>query len=424
MKKQIMMLILMIGLVTAHAVVEWDEAGVSVFTGNNSVLEESSVITSDGNCVIFWTESRAGFRSLLAQKIDENGNKLWQAEGVQLAIADDYFSDFRAISNQDNEVYLAYLINQKSDSNNKMFLQKLAADGEKSWGEDGKEINGDYQITNPSLLLHLDGDLTVSWGKPDYYHKLSATRVHPTGVVADGWGEDFSETSDLGINLMNCGTGYTTHYQIALTEEDGIFVSGIYDGDIYLQKVTSEGTRLFGNLGTFLVATGSLYDNEIKIQKSSDAYYLVWEADSNHLNLIKLSADGEFLWDDAISFAPNISSFNFLINSNEELIFALNYSGDEVTCLKLSNSGELIWENQQFEDIGQAKLLEMSLLEDDEILLSYTKEVEYPLKGYYLQKISDDGELLFAEEGLEIKQVNYRTASVKAIINNYAGKIF
>ncbi|MFO7896572.1 MAG: FlgD immunoglobulin-like domain containing protein, partial [Candidatus Cloacimonadales bacterium] len=106
------------------------------------------------------------------------------------------------------------------------------------------------------------------------------------------------------------------------------------------------------------------------------------------------------------------------------LIFALNYSGDEVTCLKLSNSGELIWENQQIEDIEQAKLLEMSLLEDDEILLSYAKEVEYPLNGYYLQKISDDGELLFAEEGLEIKQVNYHTASVQAIINNYAGKIF
>jgi hypothetical protein len=279
----------------------WGTPGVIVSADPDGANSPRVAATSDGNVVVAWS---AGDGSLVAQKVDPDGNPLWGTTGAVFTPPSGFFliADLRA---SDAGSAIVSWSAQMSFSDRELWTQKLAAlDGAPLWGVQPVKVfdgsGGAMQLGYfPDFIDDGDGGAVFVW----YTVSLNGS-VHAQHILADG-GAAFAQN---GVDLTTDTT--RTHTEPA----------GAYDaasGDIYAiwrvadastqtqigldsQRIDQGGARMWGNHGLVLVPQGGTDRSQVQAVAFDGGALFSWASDDYPqpmpITVTRLDASGAAVW--------------------------------------------------------------------------------------------------------------------------------
>ena len=87
--------------------------------------------------IFVWSDTRNGGRDVYAQKVDSDGNSLWDVEGTVVVSTPGRQEDPIAVSDGAGGVYVIWTDYQFEPEDGDVFAQRVLWDGTLAWNEDG-----------------------------------------------------------------------------------------------------------------------------------------------------------------------------------------------------------------------------------------------------------------------------------------------
>jgi hypothetical protein len=179
---------------------------------------------------------------------------------------------------------------------------------------------------------------------------LQSTNLLAQEIVSENW---------YGGNYRDEG------YDAVQMDDGGFLITGIYQesyyNDIYLIRTNSNGDTLWTK-----TYGGGSWDNGRSIISTYDNMYLVagrtfssGSTSSGDGYLIKIDADGNFVWDETYGSSDKDGSFNVIQTSDSCYVFTGQYDYSDLWVLKTDSAGVEIWSKTYGVEIGY-KLIETS----------------------------------------------------------------
>ena len=238
------------------------------------------------------------------------GNAQWSddpAENNRITPLGTEIYDFDLKTSSDGTSFINF--NRPVDGNVATFLQIVDINGNKMFSDDGMMISNERTLswTQTNQLMFVDDDGNAIISVPDCRHSagedLSYTlyKVSPTGEML--WGAD-------GIDLCD-GIAYELLASMKIIQlEEGNYVCAwsVYQGNdayIQLQKISKEGTLLWGN--TVKIYEPSVTNEYPYLANAGDNQLIVAYSKSTgsfgNRNLMarKIDADGSNVWTNDLS---------------------------------------------------------------------------------------------------------------------------
>jgi len=227
-------------------IVQWGQTGIAVTASTTNVLDK--IITTDGNggIIVIWIEEQVAgsyTSKVYAQRIDNTGNKIWGANGIEInsVVADYELADLIKDSNGN------YIYTYCNVDNGQVVAQKLTSNGALQWGSGVSLADSPGENSGPRIYQEGTGYIFL-WEEEYEIANNDGARYFWQRLNADG--------TKNGTNLMlfDFAPAIGLQYYIDSLVPDGsggFYVTIIGDDDLvaklYLQRVLSNGTRAFGN---------------------------------------------------------------------------------------------------------------------------------------------------------------------------------
>ncbi len=284
---------------TLIAQVQWQDDGIPIRQGVNIEWSRAAASLDDGSVVYVWSDTRKAERDVWAQKLDVSGNLLWGEEGVLVNGEIDRQEDPVVINSGDGGVIIAW-VDFRNEEAGDVYAQKLDENGNLLWNTDGVPLclAEDIQISL-NIVNDTNGGAYVIWldernpGGVDIY----GTHIQSSGNIADGWDANgnpiAAESGDQsGHTFWADGTGgaivawYDTRYG--------------EDADIYIQRIASDGSLLWNPGGTLLCGASDIQEQVKITPDGSGSFILTWRdkrSDGNgDIYAQRIGIDGNLLW--------------------------------------------------------------------------------------------------------------------------------
>ena len=215
--------------------VMWEENGVAICTAaNDQVLSQ---VTSDGSggAITTWRDSRSVYSDIYAQRIDQNGNTQWTADGVAICTAANNQYEPQITSDGFGGAIITW--HDERSGAPDIYAQRVDSDGVVQWTADGVAIctAADNQY-DPQITSDGSGGAIITWQDerlwpPDIY----AQRVDSDGNIL--WTND---------GQAICTDIHDQWYPKITSDGSGGAIIAWWDGrssffDIYAQRVDSGG---------------------------------------------------------------------------------------------------------------------------------------------------------------------------------------
>jgi len=269
----------------------WGEDGVSV----GLVPERSDEMASDGSggVIVVECSHQGDSDALYAQRVDSEGNILWQTGGLQAwnGSAD----QARVASDGAGGAIIAYMRDIPCEDgvgfcDSDIYAQRIEAEGSVMWGPDGVPICTESAVVqNPQIVDDGAGGAIVFWADES---GVCAQRVNADGHKS--WNEDVELPATSYYSLVSDGSG------------GGISVW--YGGggiSAAAQRLDSTGTKLWGPDGTTLTfrdlyLPGAVSDGcgGVLISWSADVKFRNYEVSDVSYYVQRVDADGNVVWGD------------------------------------------------------------------------------------------------------------------------------
>jgi hypothetical protein len=287
----------------------WDEGG-KLICRNVGRQEDSDVIYSgNGNWIFVWVDYRrtpgapvAG--DLWAQKVNSDGNPLWDPIGMPVCVASGVQINLRLVDDGNGGVMVVWEDNRYDG--NDLYAQHLTATGQPApgWPAQGIPVIS-YDGIQDQLTVDTDGQggAIVAWkderfsGNKDIY----AQRIRPSGsLVWDADGLPICTAPFDQTDPKLCPDGNGGAYIVWLDRRiDNNF------GDLYMQRVDSSGHTLYPDTG-IVVCNAANEQTECRIMTADDnGAILVWvDYRYDPMNILgdiyaqKVNPAGTILWGD------------------------------------------------------------------------------------------------------------------------------
>ena len=162
MKKIYLILLLLTAVALSAQILQWSEE-VPIRQGENIEWYRSSAPV-DGNCVVYtWSDTRNGDRDVWAQKMDSNGNEMWNVGGVLVNGEINRQEDPVVIHTGSGEVIIAWIDFRNEDAGD-VYVQKLDTNGNLQWDAAGVPLclADDIQITL-NIVHDENGGAFIIW---------------------------------------------------------------------------------------------------------------------------------------------------------------------------------------------------------------------------------------------------------------------
>ena len=254
-------------LISFSAIAQWNGSStanspICIFTGNQQDMQ--MVSDNAGGAILTWTDTRNGAtKDIYAQRIDANGNLLWNANDIAICTAVNEQYTPKIISDGANGAIITWYDN-RIDNNWNIYAQRINANGVVQWTIDGEPIctaagnQSMQQITSDNF-----GGAIIAWsdgrnGGPDadiYIQRINSigTVQFPTNGVAVCTASYFQGSPQL-VSDGNNG--------VIITWNDSRSNDGF--ADIYSQRVSSTGFVYWANNGV-LICNANNNQNDPKI---------------------------------------------------------------------------------------------------------------------------------------------------------------
>ncbi|HQF82197.1 MAG TPA: hypothetical protein PK707_05020, partial [Candidatus Syntrophosphaera thermopropionivorans] len=291
MKKSIFFLLLMGLIINLSAELLWQEP-IPIRQGVNIEWFRSGTQTADGCAIYVWSDTKLGERDLWAQKVDAQGNAVW-GEPLLIDGKPDRQEDPVITMTSDNNFVIAW-IDFSDDLDGNVYAQKINAQGQLLWQTGGVPV-----CTYPNVQISLnmesdnEGGVYIIWvdsrnpGKDLYGQHLNSSGAplwQVNGIpIANDIGDEVQNT------MLPDGQG---GFIIAYTYSFG----GLED--IFAKRFLSNGTMAWQQPTIISNAPG----NQGKVRMATltnGEFVFVWEDQRNEdpdIYAQKIDLNGNILW--------------------------------------------------------------------------------------------------------------------------------
>jgi len=229
----------------------WDTSDVRVnqYTTSCTMIVSDIAIDSDGNAIIVWRDNRNSDYDIYAQKLDPNGIVQWGASDVkvnQYSSSENEFGPTLALDPLGYAIVVWQDGRNGVTTNDTIYAQMLDEDGDALWGSSDVRVHqddGTYRRSSPKIAADSDGNSVVVW--TDERNGGSDARIYGQRLSRYGvvqWSADVQVNQDT--------TDETGGAAIAVDSNGHFFVawqdqSG--NSDIYAQKLDLDGNVHWGS---------------------------------------------------------------------------------------------------------------------------------------------------------------------------------
>ncbi len=468
MRQITLIMLLTMSVALLSAALMWNDA-VPIRQGVNIEWFRTGIDTPDGGAVYVWSDTKLGERDLYAQKVDANGNMAW-GDPVLIDGKPDRQEDPVITRTSDNNYIIAW-IDFSQDLDGDVYAQKINSDGDLLWQAGGKPVCiGNSMQLGINMEADQDGGAFIIWGdsrnpsKDLYAQRLSAAGEPLWTVngipVANGPGDEIQNTmlpDGQGGMMMAYTHSYVGEEDIyakrfdgdgvmtwteplglavvpgnqfgvrmaALSGGDFVFTwtdQRSDDPDIYAQKINLAGQTLWAD--PFIVYGDQ--DSPIpapqknpRIQATSDnGAVIVWEdnrLDNQNADLFaqKLGADGSILWAPAgieLATAEFAQIGQRMDSDNNGGVYVVwddlrngNSPNDDVYAQHLNSAGQAMWTPGGKAICTQPNEQNGGLIKasGDNVIINWM-DIRNGSVGLYYQVLDANGTELLQPDGNEI----------------------
>ena len=320
--------------------------------------------TGDGQTIVAWVDFRNDpiDGDIYAQKIDENGNLLWDQDGVPICLADDVQISLNIVSDENGGAYIIWL---------------------DSRFQTGPDIFG----------VHILSD----------------------GTLADGWEENGSSIITYD-NSQNQHTFWEDGQGGAVLAWHDERDSG--DANIYMQRIGEDGSLLWGENGTLLAGAVNEQSKPKVTRTSDNKFFFTWrekkDDTSGDIYAQLVDLDGNFLWsEDKVVFAGNGVQRNPRIQLTSDDCAAIIWEdgADEVNsknlyAQKIDQEGNTIWGSSLQICNAESDQLNPRITADDDggvwFIWDDSRDGDFPNVDIYVQHVDSSGNILLEPNGKQI----------------------
>ena len=127
--------------------VVWPEAGIKIGQagGSSNVIYDHAADDGAGGTVVVWNYSENGNKSLRAQRLDADGNKLWGDNGVKVSSVSPYWGGYstpaRISPDGSGGLFVTWAAGEHIKDKTSSYIQRISGDGELLWGEEGTRLD-------------------------------------------------------------------------------------------------------------------------------------------------------------------------------------------------------------------------------------------------------------------------------------------
>ncbi|MDD2230363.1 MAG: hypothetical protein PHY48_13235, partial [Candidatus Cloacimonetes bacterium] len=352
MKKIAVVLSLILVCLSLSAGLLWQDS-VPIRQGVNIEWFRTGVETNDGCAIYVWSDTKYGERDLWAQKVDAQGNLVWD-DPLLIDGKPDRQEDPVIISTSDNNFIIAW-IDFSSDLDGDVYAQKINPQGQLLWATGGKPVctRAGVQISL-NIEADNDGGAFIVWVDSRNPSKdLFGQRV--SGVGEPLW--DFN-----GIPIAN-GPGDEVQNTMLADGQGGIMIAYVssFNGpqDLYAKRFLANGTMSWAEPFPLCIETGNQEGVRMAALDNGE-FVMTWQDqrfDNPDIYAQKLNLAGEMLWaNPTIVYGDNgldtsVSQLNPRIvktSDNSVVIIwedhRLDSQNPDLFAQKLSAAGAKLWD--------------------------------------------------------------------------------
>ena len=224
--------------ITGNGTVRWQTNGIPVRVATGDQANPKAVPDGAGGAIIVWEDGASGLRDIYAQRVDSTGAQLWDTLGVPVIRSTGDQTGIQVVSDDAGGVIVTWKDNR--NGNNDIYAQRLNPNGQRLWDTLGVQIcvwNGEQTV--PVICPDGSGGAVIAWqdtrtGNNDIY--AQRVTASGSGVWEESQGSFQPPTSDLSFSVVpNPFNSFSTlpgheRERFALYDIAGRKV-GIYRGD-------------------------------------------------------------------------------------------------------------------------------------------------------------------------------------------------
>ena len=276
----------------------WQPDGVPVCKHPASQTIPEIVSDTQGGAFIVWRDSRNGNQDSYAQRIDHSGKIMWNPDGIEVCIDNTLQDDITLIPDGDGG-FIAVWEDWRS-GNQDIYAQKINASGDSIWKENGVPvltIEGDQY--DPAIISDNDGGVIVVWwdiATPDW--NIYAQRINRSGkqvwdtpipvCIADG--------NQGGSTIVSDGNGGAYCIWPDYRNDPNFFTSAI----LYAQHFTADGTIQWEKDGIIICKSEFNQQQPSCVSDGNGGFIVIWRDERDvfaDLYIQRFGPDGKNLWD-------------------------------------------------------------------------------------------------------------------------------
>lgn len=250
----------------------WQENGKSIFNGKEVYLIDL-VPSSNGKTIIIFAEETG----MAAQMIDGNGDQVWANRKTYLTSATSTTGWTRTHSDNNGGVVLVWLDFRndpgKTYYNADIFAQRIDVDGNIIWQDNGIPIcTADYNQSWPDCCTYADGSAIFTWGdyREYYYGNIYAQKIDPQGNLL--W--------PLNGIAIAPEQGSQREPVIVSDGEDGAIITWEdwgYGDQACSQRIDGNGNALWGPNGVLVSPLGSVHIDIETVKDDNGGVIVIWK---------------------------------------------------------------------------------------------------------------------------------------------------
>lgn len=357
--------------VSAAGDMHWNLNGIPICDLPSSQSWPLIVSDTVGGAILVWGDTRHGNQDSYAQRIDANGNKLWNAEGVPVCTHPTLQDDVNAITDGKGGVIVVW--EDWRNENQDIYAQRIDNTGKPLWEANGVPVySGEGDQYDPVLLADGQGGAIFAWwdiSTPDW--NIYAQRLSADGKSMWNAG-DGAENAPIPVCTARGNQGAP----VVVSDEKGgvFFVWSDYRNDpnfytsaqLYAQHLTAKGNALWEKDGIPICKLRVNQQQPDCIPDGSGGFIVTWWDERNIFADIyaqRINADGEALWNDKNSDFPEggipvcieagVQRLPRLVSTDEmgAIVYWLDYredfgdsTEDAIYAQRLDADGKPLWE--------------------------------------------------------------------------------
>ena len=306
MKKFIFIGVMLCLLLSLKATTLWENE-VPIRLGANIEWYSSGAKTSDGGVIYVWSDTRRGDRDIWAQKVDAQGNIIWN----EPALIDgklNHQDEPVIIQTSDDNFVIAWLDYLNDPNGTDIYAQKINSQGQLLWQTGGIPVCiANENQTYIKIVSDNSGGVYILWNDyRNYYWKLY-------GQHLDSQGNPIWDIN--GIQLDNANS-FNYYYNALSDGQDGLIVAyPNFDGtnqNIYINRYLYDGSMAWNEPVVLDNSPGYHLNIEASLLSNGEIMFS-WVCsltDIKKLYAQKMNINGDLLWQNSLLIFDNFSSSN------------------------------------------------------------------------------------------------------------------